>query len=124
MVEQQLGDRPRGKIQDDKTHDVSYYAQSFSVADYGTTHVAVLARNRDAVSVTTTINYRLVSDQSQPSASVKRKKAWVQKWPEIWFLETFILLQFQIMRARRKTVPDLSLAWPCCRPIFSTLRSL
>ena len=76
MVEQQLGDRLSGKIQDDKTHDnVSYYAQSFSDADYGTTHVAVLARNGDAVSVTTTINYRLVSDQLRPSASVKRKKS-------------------------------------------------
>ena len=40
--------------------DVKYYAQSFSDADYGTTHVAVLAPNGDAVSVTTTINRRWV----------------------------------------------------------------
>ena len=40
--------------------NVSYYADSFSDADYGTTHLAVLAANGDAVSVTTTINMRLV----------------------------------------------------------------
>ena len=43
-----------GKYRIDKTHDnVSYYAQSFSDPDYGTTHVAVLARKGGAVSVTT-----------------------------------------------------------------------
>jgi len=61
MTEQQLGDWLRQKIQDNKTHEnVSYYAESFSDADYGTTHMAVLAPNGDAVSVTTTINSRLV----------------------------------------------------------------
>ena len=39
------------------THDnVSYYTQTLTDTDYGTTHVAVLAPNGDAVSVTTTIN--------------------------------------------------------------------
>ncbi|KAJ7387665.1 hypothetical protein OS493_001003 [Desmophyllum pertusum] len=38
--------------------NVSYYADSFSDADYGNTHLAVLAANGDAVSVTTTINMR------------------------------------------------------------------
>ena len=69
MLEQQLGDRLRGKINDDKTYDVSYYAQTYSKADYGTTHVAVLASNGDAVSVTTTINYRLVLQTSFPVPS-------------------------------------------------------
>ena len=61
MLKQQLGDKLRTKyIQDDRTHDsVSYYAQYFSDADYGTTNLAILAENGDAVSVTSTINYRL-----------------------------------------------------------------
>jgi len=61
MLQQQLGDRLRGKITDDQTHNVSYYAQTYSKADYGTTHLAVLAPNGDAVSVTTTINHRFGS---------------------------------------------------------------
>ena len=62
MLKQQLGDELRTKyIQDDRTHDkASYYARYFSDADYGTTHLAILAENGDAVSVTSTINYRLV----------------------------------------------------------------
>ena len=57
MLSQETGDRLRHKIRDSMTFkDVRYYAQSFSDADYGTTHVAVLAPNGDAVSVTTTIN--------------------------------------------------------------------
>ena len=56
MLNQTLADHLRHKIWDNITHDnVSYYAESFSDADYGTTHVAVLAPNGDAVSVTTTI---------------------------------------------------------------------
>ena len=59
MLKQQLGDKLRKLIQDDRTHDnVSYYARFFSDADYGTTHLAVLPKNGDAVSVTSTINYR------------------------------------------------------------------
>jgi len=59
MLNQTTGDRLRHQIWDNMTHaNVSYYAQSFSDADYGTTHVAVLAPNGDAVSVTTTINRR------------------------------------------------------------------
>ena len=57
MLSQETGDRLRHKIRDSMTFkDVRYYAQSFSDADYGTTHVAALAPNGDAVSVTTTIN--------------------------------------------------------------------
>ena len=61
MLEPKTGNRLRNKIWDDKTHkDVSYYADFFSNADYGTTHVAVLASDGDAVSVTSTINMRWV----------------------------------------------------------------
>ena len=61
MIEQQLGDDLRKKIKDNGTYNnVSYYTSSYSDADYGTTHLAVLAENGDAVSVTSTINYRLV----------------------------------------------------------------
>ena len=61
MIEQQLGDDLHRKIKDNRTyHNVSYYASFYSDADYGTTHLAVLAENGDAVSVTSTINYRLV----------------------------------------------------------------
>ena len=61
MIEQQLGDDLHKKIKDNRTyHNVSYYASFYSDADYGTTHLAVLAENGDAVSVTSTINYRLV----------------------------------------------------------------
>ncbi|KAJ7387662.1 hypothetical protein OS493_001000 [Desmophyllum pertusum] len=59
MLKQETGDRIRRKIRDSMTYkNVSYYADSFSDADYGTTHLAVLAANGDAVSVTTTINMR------------------------------------------------------------------
>ena len=65
MLNQSLGDKLRKLIQDDRTYDnVSYYARFFSDADYGTTHLAVLAKNGDAVSVTSTINYRLVKQKA------------------------------------------------------------
>ena len=63
MIQQQFGDDLRRKIKDDRTYNnVSYYAPepSYTDADYGTTHLAVLAKNGDAVSVTSTINYRFV----------------------------------------------------------------
>ena len=60
MLKQQLGENLRKRIQDRAHDNVSYYAQFFSDADYGTTHLAILAENGDAVSVTSTINYRLV----------------------------------------------------------------
>ena len=64
MLKQQLGDKLRTRIKDDRTYDsVSHYAQYFSDADYGTTHLAILAENGDAVSVTSTINYRLVKQK-------------------------------------------------------------
>ena len=61
MLDQDKGNRIRHRIWDNMTFsNVSYYADSFSDADFGTTHLAVLAPNGDAVSVTTTINYRFV----------------------------------------------------------------
>ena len=61
MLKQPLGAKLRTGIKDYRTYkSVSYYAQHFSDADYGTTHLSVLAKNGDAVSVTSTINYRLV----------------------------------------------------------------
>ena len=61
MIEQQFGDELRREIKDNRTYNnLYYYARFYSDADYGTTHVAVLAKNGDAVSVTSTINYRLV----------------------------------------------------------------
>ena len=62
MLDQKLGDQLRQKIQYNRTHhNVSYYAKYFSHADYGTTHISVLAENGDAVAVTSSINFRLVS---------------------------------------------------------------
>ena len=62
MIQQQFGDGLRRKIKDNGTYnDVSFYMPSYSDADYGTTHLEVLAKNGDAVSVTSTINYRFVS---------------------------------------------------------------
>ncbi|XP_015755869.1 PREDICTED: gamma-glutamyltranspeptidase 1-like isoform X3 [Acropora digitifera] len=59
MLNQRLGELLRQKIQDDRTHyDVSYYAKYFSHADYGTTHISVLAENGNAVAVTSSINMR------------------------------------------------------------------
>ena len=61
MLDQKLGDQLRQKIKDDRTHhDVSYYAEYFSHADYGTTHISVLEKNGNAVAVTTSINLRWV----------------------------------------------------------------
>ena len=61
MIEQQLGDDLRQKIKDNGTYNnVSYYARFYSDEDHGTTHLAVLAKNGDAVSLTSSINYRFV----------------------------------------------------------------
>ena len=74
MLDQRLGEGLRQKIQDYRTHDnVSYYAKFFSRADYGTTHISVLAENGDAVAVTSSINLRLVSKLiCMPSTRVSR----------------------------------------------------
>ena len=59
MLDPKTSNRLRNKIWDNKTHkDVGYNADFFSNADYGTSHVAVLAPDGDAVSVTSTINMR------------------------------------------------------------------
>ena len=63
MIQERYGDDLRRNIEDNRTYkDVSYYARapSYTDVDYGTTHLAVLAKNGDAVSVTSTINYRFV----------------------------------------------------------------
>ena len=61
MIEQQLGDDLHQKIKDNRMYNnVSYYARSYSDADYGTKNVVVLAKNCDAVSLTSPINDRLV----------------------------------------------------------------
>ena len=59
MLDPLIGDYLRQKIRDNTTYkNVSYYGNSFSNADYGTTHVSVLHENGNAVSVTSTINMR------------------------------------------------------------------
>lgn len=73
MLEQSLGDKLRQLIHDNRTFDnVSYYAQYFSDADYGTTHLSVLAENGDAVAVTTSINFRLDFSQGFFSQNSER----------------------------------------------------
>jgi gamma-glutamyltranspeptidase / glutathione hydrolase / leukotriene-C4 hydrolase len=46
------------RINDDKTHDVSYYNPNFysSIEDHGTTHVSVVDKEGMAVGITSTIN--------------------------------------------------------------------
>ena len=61
MLKPKVGDTLRKKIRNDKTYkNVSYYMNSFSNADHGTTRVAVLEQYGDAVSLISTINMRLV----------------------------------------------------------------
>ena len=51
MIQEHYGDDLRRNIEDNRTYnDVSYYARapSYTDADYGTTHLAVLAKNGDA----------------------------------------------------------------------------
>ncbi|XP_031558252.1 glutathione hydrolase 1 proenzyme-like [Actinia tenebrosa] len=52
------GDFLRKKIWDNTTHHVSYYADFFTKVDHGTSHLVVLAPNGDAVSLTSSINFR------------------------------------------------------------------
>ncbi|EDO44572.1 predicted protein [Nematostella vectensis] len=59
MLDQSTADYLRAQIWDNQTHDnVSYYANYFSYEDHGTSHLAVLAPNGDAVSLTSSINLR------------------------------------------------------------------
>lgn len=49
------------KINDNHTHDSSYYEPHDDFVDeFGTSHLSVLASNGDAVSITSSINYLLV----------------------------------------------------------------
>ena len=59
MLDPELGDDLRKKIRNKTNQNGAYYdADSFSNADYGTTHVAVMDQYGNAVSVTSTINMK------------------------------------------------------------------
>ena len=59
MLEPATGEYLRHRIWDNQTHDnQSYYGDFFMKVDHGTSHLSVLAPNGDAVSLTSTINYR------------------------------------------------------------------
>ena len=48
----------RNKIDDKRTYDMGHYQPFFGMqTDHGTSHLAVLAPDGSAVSVTSTINY-------------------------------------------------------------------
>ena len=59
MLENSTAEDMRSRIQDNTTHDPSYYLEPmvFDVpSDYGTSHLSVLAPNGDAVAATSTVN--------------------------------------------------------------------
>lgn len=57
MTSPKVGHNIREKINDDSTHDPSYYGIKVQLStDKGTTHVSILAENGDAVSATHSIN--------------------------------------------------------------------
>ena len=59
MLDPAVGEQLREMIWDNQTHDnQSYYGNFFVKEDHGTSHLAVLSKDGDAVSMTSTINYR------------------------------------------------------------------
>ena len=59
MLNGTTADYMRSRIQDNTTHDPSYYREPmvFTIpSDYGTSDLAVLAPNGDAVAATSTVN--------------------------------------------------------------------
>lgn len=59
LTSQNYADYTRSRITDDRTHDVSYYGPSFEwKEDQGTSHIAVLSPDGNAVSMTSSINTR------------------------------------------------------------------
>lgn len=63
MTNLALAEQLRLKIQDDKTyHNAAHYGSNYDAGTgpEGTSHLSVLAPNGDAVSVTTTINFRYI----------------------------------------------------------------
>lgn len=58
LISQQFADKIRNSIHDDRTfNDMAFYGANFTIQeDHGTAHMAVLAANGDAISVTSTVN--------------------------------------------------------------------
>ena len=57
MMSTKLAEEIRSQITDTKTHLQDYYGSRYHVPiNTGTTHLAVLAANGDAVSLTSTVN--------------------------------------------------------------------
>lgn len=64
MTDPNFAETLRKLIQDDKTfYNVSHYGSNYDsgTGPEGTSHLSILAANGDAVSLTTTINFRYVS---------------------------------------------------------------
>ena len=57
MTSSHYGNQIRGRINDDTTHNISYYGVNVEPpTDHGTTHVSIYAPNGDAVSYTSSVN--------------------------------------------------------------------
>ena len=58
MTSSHYGNQIRGRINDDTTHNISYYGVNIEQppSDHGTTHVSIYSQNGDAVSYTSSIN--------------------------------------------------------------------
>ena len=61
MTNSAFAEKLRGRIKDSVTyHDATHYGSNYELGtgQQGTSHMSVLASNGDAVSLTTTINFR------------------------------------------------------------------